>query len=617
MGVQVPRLKEIESTGNLPSIGRTNAKAQSQADNILGNVKAISSAMKTGSEIAEHFENETANEISDKNNLQLSDWDKQAAGTISAKLKADPFADPSKLYSDFDDAKEAKYKALIDANPEANERVKGIVKANLDKKMQSTRSADLQQRSYHKEIYQNNIYQATLKNNQEQLPKLAAYIREDDRSSSLDFDKGVHVMKTAIVKRAMSTYGAVKVDKRENSNFTYVDAENKQVFVKVNKSTQSKIAEQTGEGVKNSINSMISSNQIEKAEAMLKWYGDSLSTKSRTAINNKLSKKIDDNQAYVEVAKIGTLPESKRSDAIDKIKNEKVKKKVLEIEVTNTKRRDYLEKRQQDKNNEVMTSKADEMIRNGQVHGFSDLEKSPGFDEVFNNMSPKQQRALRERFNAPTVSDPESEERMLNFFLGDSKLDPEKVTAGQFSELKEGLSKTKRKQADDMLLRRRNRKNKLPVATYNSASKLLVLTLQDKGIIKKDRYGKFKGDNLKDKNAALLYLNSNMDDYDEPTTQKELGDLVENMTNRMNKDKLFGSNDSWFSWSNDNKETKLVTPSATPNNIKDPVAELTSRSIAKLQQAYRRKTGVLLPPDNPKFITYINSLSNKTLIIRK
>jgi hypothetical protein len=430
MTVSVPRLQRIEPSANMPANDRVNFQAQDQASNILNRTQQMGQVVEKGADIYQQYENEKIDHLSYETKREYEGW----AGERLKQLQQFQ-GDPTEAYAQFDKEAQEKYNEILASRGDVSERVKRHVGSRLQKSFEDTQVGALKQRGAQIETYKHNNFEAALKGEKDKLPVMAGYIRKNetgeyDRGSFFMYDKGLQDMKTMIAKRAVEQGTATLVEGDGPANHQYQDEDGKIVRIQLGDVAKQRVAKELSESIKTSIDVALaekSPESLQLAKKLAEEYKGYIDPMTAAKVKGKFETADVKQKAGEVLASIkGKLNSEQRKqladiqdpelrllksqefelEAINNIKNEKLKNEVLKLKTSSDEAMKKQMKMRQDANYDALSKNVDQMIEQGAINGIADLENSEVYSMTWDNLSPKQRQEITERIKSPTKSNP-------------------------------------------------------------------------------------------------------------------------------------------------------------------------------------------------------------------
>ena len=558
MAVQIPTINRIQPSSAMPKNDRLNMKVQDQGSEIMQRSQQISSVVNQGLDIQYKEENDKIDQLSFEVENEYSAWNNEQL----QKLKSHE-GDPTDAYVEYDKLAKEKYDDILSKRPDLNDRVRGHVTARFDKTVAQQNIGVLKQRGMQIEVYDNNLYESSVKLKKNNLPVVAGYVSKDDPSSFMMFDQGLADIKTTVAKQALKKGSAVRLpdDAKSGWNHTYQDDDGNIVKVQMSDLAKVRAAKELSEGVKSSIDVMIAGGQVEEAKLMQEKYKGYLDPASAAKLNNKMRTTGRKDEAYSVIASLKGKSADAQIEAINKIPDPELRTEALKIKDADDRRIEAMMTRKSKANyNTLADSVLKKMNSDQPFYGVADLENDPLYKQTWDNIDAKQKKAILEMVDAPKESNDKSLLGVQDLFLGkDTGL--ETMTPQDFAEKTVGLSKADKTKYTNLFMSLRTQTEGERRSMYTSAGKMLQDQLLVDGHISRNAYNKIAGDDeialIEAKNTLIDHLSTQPGSFNE----KQLKDFVKDYSASVIKGKAF--NPKPRTTLSDNVSTKSAAPSVT------------------------------------------------------
>jgi hypothetical protein len=495
-----------------------------------------------------------------------------------------------------------KIQEMLDANKDVSGRVRENLQANIDKIKGKYRVHVLHQRGMQMETYDNNLYEAHLKLNRDNLPINASLIRKDDESTFIAFEQNLLDIKTSITKQAAKK-GLATTDKDGNTTLSEI--------------SKVRLAQETSKGITNSIEALIDGGKKEEAKILLNRYGDRLKSDAKNALLKKLDKTQKTDDANVKMREIQNLPLEKQIEAIDKIEDPELRSKVLDMKSSMENKMSSLRKQSEDQSYEMLSTKVNDMMAKGQLHGLSDLESNPEvkllYGKTWDRMSEKQRQTIREQFEDPKSSDPKVYGKVLDILNGKDNVNKlEEMSYVQFQEHLAGLTK-----ADKTIM---NAQFRSLTSNADNLSKVLKISKDAAEIGENELYsqellqkkdGKLSDDDLAKLNKFKADLRSHIDELGPNPSAEKTKEYVKHYISQAVAAKTFKKPGSWLSVFGGSSEPAKKIAFRTPKVVtakEDPTIGMDNLSKNKLKFKYVKKYGLNaydVKLNDPAFLDFV------------
>ena len=592
---QIPQLERFKPTQSMPQNDRINIQAQDQGSEILSNTNKIAALGEKAVQMYDMYQADKLDQIATAAEQDFTDWNKQEL----QKLKSIK-GDPTKAWADYDEAVKKKKDEMIASRSDFGEDAVSSVTSRLDKTInQQYVHADMQ-RGQQQEVYANNLFEANMKMKRDSLAENAGFIQKGDPTSFTMYDQNVADMKTIVAKRGIKQ-GTVTIlpDDAERADHVFTDDNGKVVKVNYSPIAKQRMAKDLSDGVKSSLDVLISTGRVEEARELQNRYGGVLTAQQRAKIEKSFENAGVKHESHAALDKIRNLPQDKQEAALEKLSPE-VRAKTLELYDAETRRMKNIKERKEKANYELLGDYILKQQSSGNPYlSFSDLENDPNspFAGTWDNMSVKNKQAIKEMIESPKKTDPEAEMRVQRLFLYDEDgQDIAEMSDQDFMQALVGLNEADRKFYTKKFFAERTQSNSERRAMNASAGKILKQQLITDGIIKVKRDGKLS----RNDQELLAEAQRNLIEY--IGTQPGMKDDVkiqyfvkQNVSNII-KGKLKSPN-----------ITKTVNAGSTRQPGSNDTINLTQRQLVDLQRQYKTKTKSTVYPkqDDPNFIAYV------------
>jgi len=489
MAVSVPRINPIQPTDTQPKNDRINLQVRDQGSQILQQTGAVAAIGGKIGDIYQAAENEKIDQLSTEAEAEYNNWNKQQL----AKIKTYE-GDPTDAYVEYEKAAAEKRQAIVDSRPDLNDRVKRHFTSRLDNTVKKSNVEADYQRGMQQEVYANNVFESGVKLKKDSLSTMAGYIQKGDPDSYAMFDDNLSEMKTMIAKRGLAK-GTVQQlpDDAEKYSHSYRDDDGKLIKVNMSDAAKVRVAKETSEGVRASLEAMIAGGDIETAKEMRDRYKTYLDPKSAAAIDKKFETAGRKDEAYSVIGSIRGKSPEEQMRVIDSIKDPELRSEALKIKDADDRRVENMKERKQKANYETLGNNVIAKMNSSEpFFGIADLENDPVYKNTYDNMSPKQKLAIKEMIEAPKESNPKSLIAVQELFFGaDSNI--ETMTPAEFAEKTVGLSKADKTAWTNKFNSLRTQSEGEKRAMYKQAGTMLRDQLLLDKYVKRDKFGKISG----------------------------------------------------------------------------------------------------------------------------
>lgn len=476
MPVNVPRLKRVQPASDLPKNDRLNFQVKDQASNILGRTKAITDLGKEGTDLYLDIEDSKIEVMSAENEQSFRQWD----AAEKAKLQSVE-GDPTGPYEEYNKKVSEKVQEILGSRKDISDRAKSKLASKFENTVRSNQLDTLKQRGKQQDVYENNLYESTLKSKKSDLAKSTGHIKAGDNSSYIPFNLLIKDIKETITNRGLRN-GTVTKDKN-----------GKPIHSQISKQ---RMAKELSEGVTSAVNVLIDTGDSKAAMELRKKYQNYIDPVNNAKIEKKA--KTDDlkSRAYEVVNSLRGKDIDAQLDHIESIEDGELRGEVLKIKDSNDRRRDSMRKRQSNRNYETLANKviAKQETENP-YHGIAELENDPLYKQTWDKINTKQKQALIEMFKPPKESKPVSEAKIQDLIFGNNPNHRiETITPTKFNEFLTGLSKTARNKYSSLYVKLRMETSSEQRANHERAGKFLTDFLIKAGKIDRGKFGEFDSD---------------------------------------------------------------------------------------------------------------------------
>lgn len=587
---QIPQLERFRPSQTMPQNDRINIQAKDQGSQILQNTNAIAQLGETGAQMYQMYQNDKIEQISNVAEQEYVKWhDEQLT-----KLKSYQ-GDPTEAYAKFDEAVSQKKKDMLSSRAEFGEDVTSALNGRLDKVMSQRSIHADHQRGQQQEIYDNNVFESTVKLKRDGLAVNAGYIQKGDPTSFTMFDQNVADIKTTIAKRGIKQGTVTVLPENHDGPVSHVfqDDNGKTVKVSMSPMAKARMAKDLAEGVKGSLDVLISTGRVEEARELQKRYGGVLSPAQTAKLEAKYKTAGRKEEAFKIIGSLRGADEDVQIDKIENIQDPELRSEVLKIKDADTRRLENLRTRKEKANYDTLGSYVLEKMNSDQpFFGMADLENDPKFQATWDNMSFTQKKAIEQMVEAPKNSDPKVQAKLQQLMTGEIDVDFETMTSTDFThEFLTGLSNKDKTAAFKWFQKQKN-----PSAAQERM-----------GLKQTNRF-------LKDR---LLKEGYEVDDEEVLDAQQKLTEYFASRTTVPNEKEQVDIAKKFAASAIDNKvfnpyTAKKKAPSqasATPNTInKNPeeiLKKFTATEIVNFKGEFERKYKFTPKKADPRFLDFI------------
>jgi hypothetical protein len=598
MAVSVPKLNRLDPAPAMPQNDRIRFQANDHASEIMQTTNAIVGVVDKVDQIHYEYENDAIDKLSQEHEQEYTAWNNQKLESLKNYE-----GDPTDAYVKYDEEAAAKKSEILSRREDLNERVKRHVGSRFEKTYANQNIVAMKQRGAQIEGYENKTFEASVGLKKNNLAVNAGYIQKDDDSSYLMFDQGLGEIRDTIVRQALKKGTAVKVeDENAPSNYAFRDDDGNVVRVNLTPLAQARIAKDTSEGVKNSIDVMINGGRLEEARQMQEKYKAYLDPVGGSKLQKKLQNADRKTEAYTFMAGIKNKSPEAQISAIDGLKDLELRSEVLKIKDSDDAKLQSMRTRKEKKNYETLADRVIEKMNSSEpYYGIADLENDPIFKATEGNLGAKQKKAIYEMVQTPKDTNPKSEARVQDLFLGN---DPEKtidkISAAEFQEYTVGLSKADKTKYTNMYNSLRINTASEERQMYKRAGTFLRDQFIVDGHITRDRFNRISGEDEKTLIKAQNKLMDIMSTQGTITNDKQLKDFVKDFSVAEIKGKVF----------NPEPKNAFRAKNDTTNTAKD--IKISPEEITRLKRQFYRENKYFPTTSDEKFKNYVKQNISRT-----
>jgi hypothetical protein len=597
VAVSIPKLNRIQPTSGMPSNDRINMRVQDQGSEILQQTNSVVQVGNKVGDIYQEYENDTIDTLSNQAEKEFTAWN-----TAELQKLNNYEGDPTDAYVEYDKKVKEKYDSMVSSRPNVSERVKRHVGARLDKVVSGQNVAALKQRGKQQEVFDNNMFESTVKLKKDNMPITAGYVQKDDPGSYLMFDQSMGDIKTLVAKQGMKRGTVTRLpDDAKSWSHAYVDDDGKTVKVQMTDIAKARVAKELSEGVKTSLDVMIAGGQVEEAKAMQERYKGYLDPMSAVKIQEKFATTDRKNEAYKFIGSIRNKSDDAQIAAIDSIQDPELRSEALKIKDADDAKLQSMRDRKAKTNYDTLASSViKKMNSDSPYYGIAELENDPLYKQTWDNLDAKGKKAVIEMVQSPKETSPKAEARVQNLFIGgDRSNDIGAMSPEDFQAQLSGLSSSDRSKYTTMYNNLRVQSASEQRSTYKRAGQFLRDQFIADGHIERDKFGKITGDDEITMIKAQSALIDHLDTYGGTMDEKQLKDFVKDFSAAEIKGRVFNPTPrAAFRPKNDT--------TASPQDVTVSPQELT-----RLKRDYRQQNGYFPPNSDEKFKAYVQKNANR------
>lgn len=612
MPIKIPRLQQVQASPTLPKNERINVNVQDSASSIIGRTNAVADLAQTGVDVYEGIEDKKIALVNAENDNEFTEWHNQRLEELSKITDGDP----TDAYNAFETEVKEKREEILAKRPNLSGRAATNIELGLNKSVLSGRTQMLNQRGAQARKYEHKVYVANINVNRDELAFKTTNVKKDGMD---EFGVGIENIKTIIAKKGLETGASRKLDKDDKGSwdvsYPQVNDEGKieQVKIAFNPLGAAEKAKELDKGVYDALVATLDSGHKDKASIVYDKYKKYLTADSNAKYLKKVKDKDKTEDAYKLVNKVLNKPKEKQEAYLKSLKPSEEKTKALNIIAGNKAKMKAIRTDREDANYEVALKEVEKLKASNNLNSMIDIEENKVISgEVWDNLSAKQQKSLKQMVNMPKVSDKQALTDILELVNGNNKEYPDviKMPESKFVEYLTGLNAGDR---GKMLTRYKTMKTQTKSvantqALYNHMSKKLKTKLFAKKLIKRQKYN----NRLTPKSQTQLDIaNDDMQaelEVNPPQPGlKSQNEWLDNYIKQKQKESMFGgvkdTGPGFFArlfGAEDEVTPAEVVKKASIQNEEskvDPFADITDpTAFAKWQFKYKLKFKTKLPP---------------------
>lgn len=587
---QIPQLQRITPTNTMPQNDRINIQAKDQGAQILQQTNTIAELGDKGAQMYKMYQDDKIEQISNVAEQEYKAWhDKKLSDLKNYQ------GDPTEAYAKYDEEVAQKKSEMLDKRSKFGEDVSTALTSRLDKVAKTQAIAADYQRGQQQEVYANNVFESTVKTRRDGLAVNAGYIQKGDPTSFMMFDQNVGEIKSAIAKFGVKK-GTVKIlpDDAEGSDY-YIDDNGKKVNIEMSPIAKSRFAKDLSEGVKGSLDVLISTGRIDEARELQKRYGGVLTPIQAAKLEGKFQSASRKNEAYNVLGNLKGLDDSEAIDKIESIKDPVLKSEVLKLKDNDDRHLTNMRTRKEKVNYDALGEHVMEIMKSDKPYlSKADLEADPKYQQMYDNLNLKQKKAIDELVEAPKNTDPKALVRVQNLFMDDEDgQDIANMTPQEFAEATAGLSKQDKTKYSNLYMTLKTQTEGEKRAMYKSAGSILRDQLIADGHISLNPYGKLDEDNQKILTNARTKLITFISNQPSLRDDKKIIDFVKQNSAALVKEKAFNP----------------VMPAGVKKSSRDVAGDvkITKQQLLGFQREWKAKNGKFANPSDPAFEAFVKS----------
>jgi hypothetical protein len=589
----VPRLSRVQPAKTLVSNDRINMQVNDNSSAILHQTAQIAAVGDKVGDIYQKYENDKIETLSTAAEQKYKAWNDQELQNLK-----NYDGDPTKAYVEYEAKAKEKHAEILAENSDVSDRVKRHFTSRMDKVVGNEALAANKQRGMQQEVYDNNMFESSVKLKKDNLPVVAGYVSKDDPSSFGMFDQGLHDIRTTIVKRGLKkgTVTQMGDDEEGKGDHAYQDDDGNIVRVKLSDMAKQRIAKEQSEGVKNSIEVLLAGGQVDEAKMMREKYKNLIDPVAASKLAKKFTTTDNKGAAFDLITSLRGKTEDEKIAAIEKHPDLAVRSEALKIKDADDRRIQSLKERRAKVNYEGLASYIlEKQSSNEPLYGIADLENDQNYKAMVDHLDSKGRQAIEQMIEAPKTSNEKALTNVHALFNGETDVDLSTVSTEQFHhDYLTGLSKTDRNKALKDFTKLKNPSSNEERSSVRDANKQIKEILIKAGHIDSDE--SYDEDLLKAQGKLRDHLSNRKT---MPNTEQLAAlakgfaaEVIDNKTFR--PESVYGKKPA--SVPPTGKSGQAPTAPTTINkNVTDLTTIFTPSQIADLKYEFQRQNGGKLP----------------------
>lgn len=630
----VPRLNRIQPEKTMMPNARIDMQVQDKGSMILNQTSQVAAVGEKVGDIYQQYENDKIDTVSTDLEQKYKQWNDDQLTSLKNQD-----GDPTKSYVEYDQKAKEKYDELIASTSDASDRVKQHVATRFNKVYQGENIAANKQRGMQQEVYDNNMFESSVKLKKDNLPVVAGYVQAHDPSSFEMFDQGLSDIKSTIIRRGLKkgTVEQLPDDAKEGVDHVYQDDDGKIVKVKLSPLAKVRIAKEQSEGVKNSVAVLLAGGQVEEAKAMREKYKHLIDPVAAVSLDKKFTATGNKDQAYKVIQSVqltkqdfdsvkNITDETKRQEALKNLKDDKTLQAIenhpdpaVRSEAIKIKNADdsKLQAMRDRKAKSFYNSAASYVLDkqkdgdNPAFHGIADLENDPVYKGMVDHLDAKGRLAIEQMIESPKVSNDKALLKVHKLFMGETDTDLENMTTEQFHhDYLTGLSKVDRNKALKDFTKLKNPSSNEERSSVRDANKQIKEILIKAGHIDSDE--SYDEDLLKAQGKLRDHLSNRKT---MPTTEQLTklakgfaAEVIDNKTFR--PESVYGKNPASVPSAGNSGQAPTAPTTINKNaadlNPDDVLKNISPSKVVDLKNEFARQFKTQLPTKaNPAFLKFV------------
>lgn len=472
MPIQIPEIQRNDPQ-NPATVGRIDVQIPDGTKQMAENTQGL---VGLGDEVNKYVQQQENNAASTAAIKAANDYDvawkenmygNSTTGKVGAKFQT---GDPTKIYKDFDDTMDAKFKELSGQNnDDMPAKTRNAVTRALAQKHNLLYDQRLVEFGNQSAQYDKTIATDGVKLSQSNMLSAVGLIKPDDPSTFAAFESHMGNIRDIRLAQGLKT-GSVTPDANGSAVIVdpstgkpYVDKDGNLQKFAVGLSTQLELKKDTSDGIYHSIDNALMSNHTDIAKSMMDRYMTQMDPVTQNKLQKQYTETSIKNDAYQAASEVSHLPtvddqigainkKFSSGTAIDEEKKEEAIKFVnsgqTHIEAMQT-------RQSKDNYNPLMSYIQDRQNSGNPILDSVSLKDDPQFKRYFPNINdPKQRAAIYDSVNKPPKESNNDQKNALLQHVTDGSF--YQMTPQNLALAKNGLNLSDKKLADSLWLKANN-----------------------------------------------------------------------------------------------------------------------------------------------------------------
>lgn len=400
MPVDVPKLQRT-GPAQPTSVGRVEARAPDVSSQQT--LQAAGRVLDTSERIFRKFEQDAVNTAKkDAANKLEQWWTERVEGENGLKFIQ---GDPTQAYEQFEEELFNKMEELSD-NESWSDKTRDAVKVEMSRRYNRLKNRTTVLRGAQWQRYRENAYKTTQEFNKRNVVSSAGYL--DPKTGENDLiEHGLSVIGNDEVENAVAIGSATPTENLKEADWFIVNEDNERKGFKLNPSVKYSIGSQQAEAVYKTINNLLATRDIDRANYVKQKYGEYLEVDPQ--IKARVERQFDqvqlETKAYQALSKADRMEPEKRTKFLDSIKDERVKQEVFSLIDTRERIKRNRKIRISEQNFNEVFGIVDNMMQSNQLVSMTQAKTIPEIAGRLNSMSPEHRQAIEKMIERPDQSD--------------------------------------------------------------------------------------------------------------------------------------------------------------------------------------------------------------------